>query len=158
MTLDISLISPGSDEAAPLLAGSQAAMEAVFDPEDLFTLDAEALIAARASFFVARLAGRAVGCVAAVPHGGYIEVKRLFVEKEARGHGTARALMGALEEHARAAPVPVVRLETGAALIAAVALYRALGYEECGAFGDYACAPSSLFMEKRLTTQATDTQ
>ncbi|MEM9852170.1 MAG: GNAT family N-acetyltransferase, partial [Pseudomonadota bacterium] len=78
------------------------------------------------------------------------EIKRLFVDPMARGRGAARALMAALETHARAADLACVRLETGDRLEAAVALYKRLGYSIREAFGDYENIPASLFMEKHL--------
>ena len=55
-----------------------------------------------------------------------------------------------LEDMARAEGLACIRLETGEALFAAVALYTDMGYQVCGPFGDYAAHPASLFMEKSL--------
>ena len=46
--------------------------------------------------------------------------------------------------------LPVLRLETGTLLEAAIALYTAQGYRRCGAFGDYAVNGTSVFMEKPI--------
>ena len=92
----------------------------------------------------------ALGCVAMVACRDYAEVKRLYVPAQGRGRGLARALMAALEAQAKAAGKAFIRLETGDALVPAVALYRSLGYVARGPFGDYPEHPASLFMEKAL--------
>ena len=81
---------------------------------------------------------------------GYGEVKRLFVHPKARGLALGARLMAALEDQARSQSLSDVKLETGEKLAAAVALYRRLGYSECGPFGEYELHPASLFMEKAL--------
>ena len=80
----------------------------------------------------------------------YAEVKRLYVPAAGRGQGIARALMQALEKTARAMGKNAILLETGDALVAAVALYTALGYTKRGPFGAYPEHPASLFMGKQL--------
>ena len=44
----------------------------------------------------------------------------------------------------------MLKLETGNVLYAAHALYRRHGFTECGVFGNYTAAKSSIFMEKPL--------
>jgi putative acetyltransferase len=101
-------------------------------------------------FIVARLDGVAVGCVAMVKCGDYVEVKRLFVSPDGRGHGIGRGLMENFHLRAEAIDIPRVRLETGDKLAEAVKLYRSLGYVEIGPFGEYEDLAVSLFMEKIL--------
>jgi putative acetyltransferase len=151
MTLIIAPESPLSPDGRALVAESQAALEEVYPPEEIFSLDPAELAAEAAAFLVARDgAGRALGCVALVDCGGYGEVKRLFTRPEGRGRGVARALMAALEAEAAARGLPVVRLETGDRLVPAVTLYRRMGYADRGPFGAYAEHPASLFLEKRV--------
>ena len=146
--------SPISPEGRALIAASQAAMLEVFRADEIFTMDPAELDRPHISFLVAQIdtpqGTQAVGCVAMVRCGDYAEVKRLFVEPAARGQGLARQLMAQLEDMARAEGLPTIRLETGDALRAAVALYTDMGYQVCGPFGDYAAHPASLFMEKSL--------
>ncbi len=125
-------------------------MRAVFTEEDCYTFSPEQLDKPNIAFFVARQTSKIVGCVALVKHQDYGEVKRLFVPKTARGLGVAETLMSRLEAHAQTANLPLIRLETGAELVAAVSLYEKLGYKKCNRFGDYAPNPASLFMEKHL--------
>jgi putative acetyltransferase len=44
-----------------------------------------------------------------------------------------------------------MRLETGVLQTEALGLYRRLGYQERGPYGDYETDPLSVFMEKRLS-------
>lgn len=148
--ITIALESPLTSAARDLIAGSEAAMRAVFAQEDCYTFSAEQLNEPNIAFFVARQDTTAVGCIALVKHPNYGEVKRLFVPKTARGLGIAEILMTNLENHAHKAKLPLIYLETGGELIAAVTLYTKLGYTECGPFGDYSLNPASLFMEKPL--------
>jgi GNAT superfamily N-acetyltransferase len=68
----------------------------------------------------------------------------------ARGKGVADALMRQIEDQARDLKLPMLKLETGNVLYAAHKLYRRHGFTDCGVFGDYVEANSSIFMEKFL--------
>ncbi|MGC5564000.1 GNAT family N-acetyltransferase [Streptomyces sp. FR-108] len=68
---------------------------------------------------------------------GDAELKRMFVIAEARGHGLARRILGALESDARAAGRTRMVLETGNKQPEAIALYASSGYEPCVKFGHY---------------------
>ena len=149
MTLRIAVESPVSEDGRALIAASQEYLLTVFGPEGIFSMSPEELAAPGIAFYIARDGG-ALGCVASVDCGDYVEVKRLFVPPSGRGRGVARALMGRLERDALAAGKEAVRLETGSELVGAVTLYRARGYSVCGPFGDYTEHPASLFMEKPL--------
>jgi putative acetyltransferase len=150
ITLDIRTESPLSPDARALIDASQSALEAVYAADEIFTLDPEELAAPNAQFLVARVDGKAVGCIALVDNLRYGELKRLFVDAAARGLGLGQRLVAAAEAAARDVGLKVLRLETGPELVPAVKLYRSLGYRERGPFGDYADLPCSLFMEKRL--------
>lgn len=150
MSLTISPESPLTLDGQSLIDGSQEALLEVFTPDEIFTFSPQELATPDVTFLVARDGGAALGCVAMVDCGAYAEVKRLYVPGAGRGRGVARALMAALEGRARAQGLAHVMLETGERLGPAVALYRALGYEVRGPFGDYPEHPASLFMEKAL--------
>ncbi|MCU0855086.1 MAG: GNAT family N-acetyltransferase, partial [Rhodobacteraceae bacterium] len=66
ITLDIRTESPLSPDARALIDASQAALEAVYAADEIFTLDPEELAAPNAQFLVARVDGKAVGCIALV--------------------------------------------------------------------------------------------
>jgi putative acetyltransferase len=150
LTLEIRTESPLSPDARALIDASQTALEAVYSADEIFTLDPEELAAPNAQFLVARVDGKAVGCIALVDNLRYGELKRLFVDAAARGLGLGQRLVAEAEAAARDVGLRVLRLETGPELVPAVKLYRSLGYRERGPFGDYADLPCSLFMEKRL--------
>ena len=76
------------------------------------------------------------------------EVKRMWVDPDARGLGIGRRLLTALEAEAVARGSSVLRLETNRALTEAVALYRSAGYREVAPFSDEAYADH--WFEKRL--------
>ena len=150
MPLTIAAESPLTPEGRALIDGSQAALLEVFSPDEIFSFSPEELATPDVAFLVARDGGEPLACVAMVDCGDYAEVKRLYVPLAGRGRGLARALMAGLEARAKAAGKGRIMLETGDALVAAVALYRALGYRARGPFGDYPEHPASLFMEKAL--------
>lgn len=142
--------TPLSDDAAWMIKGSEEALRAVYLAEECFTFSASELDRPEISFFVARQDGVALGCVALVNCGSYSEVKRLYVPPAGRRSGLAKALMTHLETVTTQAGTTSIKLETGEKLVAAVALYKSMGYEICGPFGNYTEQPASLFMEKRV--------
>lgn len=151
MPVTIAPSSPLTPEGRALIDGSQTALLEVFSPDEIFTFAPEELATPDITFLTAHDGnGPPLACVAMADCGDYAEVKRLYVPPAARGLGLARALMLDLESRARMQGKLWVRLETGEKLVAAAALYRALGYAVRGPFGDYADHPASLFMEKRL--------
>jgi putative acetyltransferase len=78
------------------------------------------------------------------------EVKRMFVVHERRGQGISRAMLVALEEHARREGYRALRIETGTRQHEAVGLYRSSGYRDIPPFGDYMGNPYSVCFEKAL--------
>jgi putative acetyltransferase len=104
-----------------------------------------------AHYLVAVVHGRVVGCVAwQALDDGAAELKRMYVRSSLRGRGIARQMIVAIEEEALAADRPVIRLETGADLPAAVALYQSSGYHQIPAYGEYIGHPGSVCFQKRL--------
>ncbi|GAA0299737.1 GNAT family N-acetyltransferase [Rhodovulum strictum] len=150
MPVTIATESALSDSGRALIEASQAALLAVYPPEECFSYSAEELANSSTQFLVARRAGAPVGCVALVDQGQYGEIKRLYVDTAQRGQGIGRALMEDLEAAARDIGLGLLRLETGAALAAAVQLYRRMGYQDCAPFGGYPDISSNMFMEKRI--------
>jgi GNAT superfamily N-acetyltransferase len=82
------------------------------------------------------------------------ELKRMYVRPAYRGRGIARQLIVALEEEILAADRPVIRLETGTYLPAAISLYRTSGYRPIPVYGEYAGNPLSICFEKHLAVLA----
>ena len=68
------------------------------------------------------------------------EVQKLFVLREFRGRGVARALLAAVEQQAKKNGIRLLVLDTEADSPAAK-LYRRLGWQEAGLIPDYALSP-----------------
>jgi GNAT superfamily N-acetyltransferase len=84
---------------------------------------------------------------------GTVEVKRLYVRPEHRGHGHARVMMGAIERAAFRVGATRLVLETGEAQPEAVALYLGIGYARIPSYGTYADDPRSICFAKALPTR-----
>jgi putative acetyltransferase len=111
------------------------------------------LMAPNIRFFVARLAGKAIGCGAyALGTDGTAEGKRLFVDADARRQGIGAALIEAIENAARREGASVLRFETGNKSFEALSLYRRLGFRERGPFGSYKYNGLNIFMERDIAS------
>ena len=78
------------------------------------------------------------------------EVKRVFVKEAYRGQGISYELMKMLEERARKKGFKYFILESGEPLVAAMALYRKIGYTVIPNYGQYADMEESVCMKKKL--------
>jgi DNA-binding MarR family transcriptional regulator/GNAT superfamily N-acetyltransferase len=120
--------------------------DAGFDPRRSISAAAAELRPPAGLLLVATLDGEPAGCGALKFHpGAPTELKRMWVAPSARGLGLGRRLLAELESRAGGG---VVRLETNAALVEAIALYRSAGYVEVAAFNDEPYADH--WFEKRL--------
>ncbi|WP_328471051.1 GNAT family N-acetyltransferase [Streptomyces sp. NBC_00448] len=82
---------------------------------------------------------------------GDAEIKRMFVVREARGRGYARAILAELEATAAAAGRSRMVLETGQKQPEAIALYESCGYLPVAKFGFYRYVALSVHLGKPLT-------
>ena len=78
------------------------------------------------------------------------EVKRVFMKEEYRGNQIGRQLMEALEQLARDKGYSYLILESGEPLVAAMQLYRSLGYAVIPNYGQYVNMADSVCMKKKL--------
>ncbi len=78
------------------------------------------------------------------------EISRVFVAREVRRLGAARAILQELEEQAATAGYSAVRLGTGILQPEAISLYESSGYVAIPAFGEYAGERCRCY-EKSLT-------
>lgn len=151
--VDIHEADPASDAARHCLAHYYAELDARFpggfevskscDPE------AQDMIRPRGAFFVAMSDGLPVGCVALKGEGeGIAEIKRLWVDRGARGLGLAQRLMAEAEAAAQALGIHTLRLDTNRALPEAARFYRAAGWTEIERYN--ANPYAELFFEKSL--------
>lgn len=91
------------------------------------------------AYMVAVVDGRAVACGAwRALEPGAAELTHMYVRPAFRGRGIARQMIVAIEEEALAAGRPVIRLETGTGLPAAIALFQSSGYRQIPAYGSAA--------------------
>jgi DNA-binding MarR family transcriptional regulator/predicted GNAT family N-acyltransferase len=79
---------------------------------------------------------------------GIAEIKRMWVTDSARGLGVGRRLLTDLEAHAATDGARTLRLDTNAALVEAISLYRSAGFVEVAPFNDEAYAHH--WFEKQL--------
>jgi putative acetyltransferase len=143
--------NPDQADVLRLLAKADERSSSLYPVESRHGLSLSALVAAQVRFFMARRDGYALGC------GGYIflpersaEMKRLFVDADARGQGIGGAIVGAIEEAVAKEDIRTLFLETGIKSNEAIRLYKRFGFTECGPFAHYQPDPLSVFMVKLL--------
>jgi putative acetyltransferase len=142
---------PAQPDVVELLRHGEAFSASLYPPESNHHLPLDALQRAEVRFFVARDAeGKALATGAVVLHDNWAEIKRMWVDEAARGQGIARQILNVLMAEAGDAGVEKLRLETGVANHAAVALYEQTGFRRREPFADYRPDPLSVFMERRL--------
>lgn len=137
---------PGVPE---LFAAADAYGLSIYPPDNYHALDVRQFARDDVLLLVARTdAGQAIGMAALNTPAA--ELKRMFVAESARGSGTGRALLEAIESAARERGIRTLRLETGEPQVAAIALYERAGYRRIPPFGEYVDDPTSVCMEKTL--------
>jgi putative acetyltransferase len=154
----IAVERPDQPDVQALLGELDAYLAGLYAPQDNHILDVRALLAPEVTFLAARRDGQCVGCGAVRRMPGetetaghpYAEVKRMYVQPDARGQQVAARLLERLELLARAQGLDRTLLETGRDQHAAVRLYERFGYRRRGPFAGYPDNGLSLFYEKRL--------
>jgi putative acetyltransferase len=143
---------PGQDDVMALLAAGERYGASLYPAESNHFVPIDTLRAPNVLFLVARDAtGAAIGTGAVVVETGWGEIKRMWLEPAARGHGLSKRLLAMLEDHVRSAGLPLLRLETGIHNAEALALYERSGFVRIGPFGTYTDDPLSVFMEKAVS-------
>lgn len=139
-------------DVTAMFAASDAYHAGLYPAESNHPVSPEALTAVGAVMLVARDSdGRALGCGAVLCQpSGDGEIKRMWVQPDARGHGVGRRLLQALIDEAGRRQVRVLRLETGARQEEALGLYRASGFDDCPPFPPYEPDPNSVFMARKI--------
>ena len=141
---------PADPGPRALLEASHALMQSLFEPEENHYLSIDDLRGPDIRFFAAIEDREVLGTGALAIKDGYGEIKSMFTAEPARGRGIGALILIRLEEEALALGLPLLRLETGNTLDAAVRLYGRAGFKARGPFGDYTKSPTSLFYEKVL--------
>ena len=109
-----------------------------FDPRNGSTAEPhEVRAAGRARFWSPTSArSRSAAAPSSTVPGGPSDIKRMWVAESARGLGIGRRLLRELEQLGARERRRVARLETNAALVEAITMYRSAGYDEVPAFND----------------------
>ena len=147
--LIIALDDPRTGDVHALLERHLAFAHDTSPPEDVHALDVTGLLDPSISFFSARRADAlvAVGALKQLDssHG---EIKSMHTSVAVRRQGAGRAMLDHLLDLARRRGYRRVSLETGSmeAFAPARALYRSVGFSECGPFAGYQPSPNSTFM------------
>jgi putative acetyltransferase len=151
----VELVQTATNEVHDLIEQLDRALAKGYLPEQQHGLSVDAIFEPHIRFFLARVAGTAVGCGGVALFETFGEVKRMYVRENARGHGVAQALLAQIESETQKNGLDTLRLETGDRQLAAIRLYERTGFQPCDAFGDYASMlpreiVASVFYEKRL--------
>jgi putative acetyltransferase len=106
----------------------------------------------RGAFLIVSSNGTPVGCGAVrLIDAETSELKRMYMSPAVRGKGLGRRLVAALEAEARALGAKRLVLETGIRQAAALALYRATGFQPIPLYGEYLLSPdTSVCLGKEL--------
>lgn len=80
-----------------------------------------------------------------------VEIKRMYVAPQFRGHGLSRVVLAHLESLAQALGATRILLETGHKQPEAMSLYETSGYTTVEKFGHYRDEPGSVSYGKTLT-------
>jgi len=117
-----------------------------------FHLDPEQVADGRGTFLIVYREGAPIGCGAVrLLDAETAELKRMYVAPSVRGTGLGRRLVAVLEAEARALGVRRLVLETGVRQAAALALYRATGFQPIPLYGEYCLSPeTSVCLGKEL--------
>lgn len=149
----ITVDDPRSEDVRLLLEAHLAFTRSISPPEDVHTLDVEALGDPAVTFFSYRVDGEVLG-VAALKRldDDHAELKSMHTARAARGRGVGRALVDHLLGVARERGYRRVSLETGSEpeFAPARALYAGVGFALCGPFAGYRESPNSTYMTLQL--------
>jgi putative acetyltransferase len=155
-SMNIAIEDPAQPDIIALLEHGDAEAASLYPAESNHLLPIDALREPSVFFHVARdAAGTALATGAVVLKGDWAEIKRMWVEPQARGQGLSKTILSTLELKARAQGVRWLRLETGVDSHSAIGLYRRAGFVTREPFADYRPDPLSVFMEKDLSPKTT---
>lgn len=144
--VDVEQVNPGSTQALDILRQYYREVVARYHRREVADHEvddamadepSDDLVAPTGLLVVARRGTQVVGCGGVRVVDAHVgELTRVFVVPPERGAGVAGALVGHLEDRARAAGLTHLRLDTRADLVEARRLYARLGYVEVEAFND----------------------
>ena len=150
--ITVRIENPHSKDALLLIERLSAELGARYGDDGSGAFSPDDILVPGGAFVIARENAEPVGCGALRPlKEGIGEIKRMFVEPEARGRGIARKILRELETIAERAGYNAVWLETGTLQPEAVALYETSGYKRIDCYGQYVDNPLSVCFEKVLS-------
>ncbi|MFN2576315.1 MAG: GNAT family N-acetyltransferase [Pyrinomonadaceae bacterium] len=142
---------PDAPDAFQLLSELDADLQRhPYPPESRHAFTVEQLLREQVAFFIARFQNEPVACGGIKMFSDYGEVKRMYVRPAHRGLGLGKMMLDHLGEHARAAGLDLLRLETGIYQVEAVRLYEGYGFLRRPPFGEYIENRLSVYLEKSL--------
>ncbi|MDR3528365.1 MAG: GNAT family N-acetyltransferase [Rhizomicrobium sp.] len=149
--ITIAAESPLQDEVRTLIAALNDYLFSLTPPEHCFHMTVEEMARPDTTVFIAREAGKAVGCGALRRHeGGIGEVKRMYTQPDRQGRGIGGKIVDEIEALARKEGFTRLVLETGDRHPAAWRVYERAGFKRCGALLDYPDTSWSVFYAKEL--------
>jgi len=153
MTITVSPEDPRSADVQTLLDAFVQEIRQRYEepPADVGHFDPALVAAPKSVFVVARVEGQAVGCGALVPmEDEVVEIKRMFVLPEQRGHGIAKKILDRLQGFAQEFDYDRIRLETGNKQPESIALYGKSGFYRVPNFPPFESDPTAVCFEKRI--------
>jgi GNAT superfamily N-acetyltransferase len=155
MTFVVETVRFDDPAVGALVAEIQAEYVVLYGTTDTDPTPVEAFLPPAGLFLLGRHEG------AAVAMGGWrrtaegaAEIKRMYVAASARGLGLGRAMLAALEQSALDAGITRMVLNTGVRQLAAIELYRSVGYLPSEPFGHHRDTRGALFFERSLNDRA----
>lgn len=150
--VEIVKVDPRVPEITAMIHILDKYMGELYPAESNHLVDVNTLALANVHFFGVKLDGQFVGCGAIMEQGNdYTEVKRIYLDPSARGHGLGRLIIERLVAESKSRGFRMMRLETGISQPEALGLFEACAFKRCGPFGDYPSDdPYSVFMEREL--------
>lgn len=157
MSLVIANVDPQGADALALL--QEASLDARALYPELFTGVVRSAtngpLEERSVYVVAYVNSRPLACGALRPRSeSTAEIRRMYVHRDYRRQGLARAVLQHLETEAVRLGYSRLVLETGYKQLPAMHLYEAHGFRQIEPFGEYADDPTSVCYERFLAAAA----
>lgn len=146
-------VDPQGADALALLHEASIDARALY-PE-LFANDSppatNAPLGERCVYIVAYVDGYPLACGAFRPFDEFTaEIRRMYVHRDHRRKGLARAVLGHLEREAVRLGYKRLMLETGYKQVSAMRLYESCGFQRIAPFGEYVDDPTSVCYERLI--------
>lgn len=151
--LTIAEVDPQGSDALALLHEASIDARALY-PE-LFSVDSPPAtntpLQARSVYVIAYVDAHPLACGALRPlNETTAEIRRMYVHRDQRRSGLARAVLAHLERAAIRLGYSELALETGYKQTPAMRLYEACGFQRIAAFGEYVGDPTSVCYGRKL--------